>query len=308
LSYVLFADDDERMRLMVRDMLVAIGHEVELAHDGNAALESVRRREPDILLLDVELPGPGPSGLDVCRALKQSPFTAQIPVLMVTGRDATDQKLQGFEAGADDYLAKPFDARELRARVGALLRLVRRVSDLNPTSGLPGARAIEDRVQAWVDEGRAFVVCYADIDNFKAFADNFGFAAANDVIRGTAAAIRRAVENFGASEDFAGHIGGDDFVVLTDESRAVTIARHSAEQFNEVMRGVVGPQAVDTGRFLGRDREGAMRWLPMSRLSIAILTVSPDSWVSAAHLGARVAESKRKAKLRGPGTILLDVG
>jgi hypothetical protein len=74
------------------------------------------------------------------------------------------------------------------------------------------------------------------------------------------------------------------------------------------MREVVGAQAVDTGRFLGRDREGVMRWLPLSRLSIAILTVDPENWVSAAHLGARVAESKRKAKLKGPGTILVDVG
>lgn len=306
MSYLLFADDDERMRGMVHDMLVAVGYEVGLAADGNEAIDLIGEREPDLLLLDVELPGL--SGLDVCRAIKANPFTAQIPVLMVTGRAATDFKVQGFEAGADDYLAKPFDGRELRARVAAMLRLVRREADRNPTSGLPGAKAVEETIRAWAESGRAFVICYADIDNFKAFADNYGFTAANDVIRGTARSIRAALESVGTDDDFAGHIGGDDFVVLTDESRAVTIARASAEAFAVVMREVVGAQAVDTGRFLGRDREGVMRWLPLSRLSIAILTVDPEGWVSAAHLGARVAESKRKAKLRGPGTILLDVG
>ena len=291
---------------MVRDMLSAVGYEIDVAPDGTSALESINEREPDLLVLDLQMPGM--SGLDVCRSIKGNPFTSQIPILMLTGRTAIDVRVEGFEAGADDYLPKPFDARELRARVAALLRIVRREGDRNPTSGLPGARAIEERVHAWVDEGRNFVVCYADIDNFKAFADNFGFAAANEVIRGTARAMRNAVGRVGSTEDFVGHIGGDDFVVLTDESRAVSIARTSSEEFAEVLREVVGDQAVETGRFLGRDREGVMRWLPLSRLSIAILTVDPASWISAAHLGARAAESKRKAKLRGPGTILLDVG
>ncbi len=291
---------------MVRDMLVAVGYEVGLAPDGPTALASIADREPDLLILDLQMPGM--SGLDVCRAIKGDPFTSQIPILMLTGRAAVEVRVEGFEAGADDYLPKPFDARELRARVASLLRLVRREGDRNPTSGLPGARAIEDRVNSWVEEGRAFVVCYADIDNFKAFADNFGFAAANDVIRGTARAMRTAVERVGVGDDFVGHIGGDDFVVLTSESRAVSIARNSSEEFSKVLREVVGDQAVETGRFLGRDREGVMRWLPLSRLSIAILTVDPATWISAAHLGARAAESKRKAKLKGPGTILLDVG
>jgi diguanylate cyclase (GGDEF)-like protein len=306
LNYLLFVDDDDSMRRMVRDMLVAVGYEVGLARDGAAALSLIAEREPDLLILDLEMPGM--SGLDVCRAIKGNEFTSQIPILMLTGRATIDFRVQGFEAGADDYLPKPFDARELRARVASLLRLVRREADRNPTSGLPGARAIEERVHSWVDEGRAFVVCYADIDNFKAFADNFGFAAANEVIRGTARAMRTAVERVGAGDDFVGHIGGDDFVVLTDESRAVAIARASSEEFGRLLAETIGKQAVDTGRFLGRDREGVMRWLPLSRLSVAILTVDPQTWVSAAHLGARAAESKRKAKLRGPGTILLDVG
>ena len=176
-SYLLYADDHEHMRLMVRDLLQASGHEVALAPDGATALARLREREPDLLILDVSMPGL--SGFDVCRAVKDNPFTARIPVLMLTGEGDVERKVEGFEAGADDYLAKPFDPRELRARVTALVRLVRREGDRNPTSGLPGGRAIEDELGRRVACGVPFAVAYLDIDNFKPFNDVFGFATAD---------------------------------------------------------------------------------------------------------------------------------
>jgi len=83
-----------------------------------------------------------------------------------------------FEAGADDYLAKPFDPRELRARIVALLRIVRREGDRNPTSGLPGGQAIEEEIERRAEAGESFAICYIDLDNFKPFADTFGFSLA----------------------------------------------------------------------------------------------------------------------------------
>jgi len=145
-SHLLFADDNESMRNMVRALLEASGHTVELAPDGAAALASVHAREPDLLILDLEMPGM--SGFEVCRAVKQNPFTARVPVLMLTGQGDVSYKVAGFEAGADDYLAKPFDPRELRARVAALLRRDRvlhgkRVHDGREHTHIVGGGAVE---------------------------------------------------------------------------------------------------------------------------------------------------------------------
>jgi len=159
---------------MVRDLLQASGHEVALAPDGPSALAQLRAREPDLLILDVAMPGM--SGFDVCRAVKANPLTARVPVLMLTAEADVESKVQGFDAGADDYLAKPFDPRELRARVHALVRLVRREGDRNPTSGLPGSRAIDDELARRAERGPAFAVCYLDVDHFKPFNDVFDFA------------------------------------------------------------------------------------------------------------------------------------
>ena len=303
MSYVLCVDDNEDMRLMVREVLASAGHDVNLAPDGLSALASIQEREPDLLVLDLVMPGM--SGIDVCRAVKRNPFTARIPVLMLTAQSDIDSKVQGFEAGADDYLPKPFDPRELRSRVVALLRLVRREGDRNPTSGLPGGTAIEDEIARRAARQERFAVCYVDLDNFKPFADTFGFSVADMVIRDMGAAIRSAIEEVGDSQDFVGHIGGDDFIVVTIEDRAVPIAEECARRFVDVATRAVGEAAVRRGSFMGIDREGKAREFPIARLSVAVLQVHPDRWISVGHFGALAAEVKRRAKQRGPGTILV---
>ena len=288
---------------MVREILASAGHDVATAADGLSALESIEEREPDLLVLDLVMPGM--SGIEVCRAVKRNPFKARIPVLVLTARGEIEHKVAGYEAGADDYLPKPFDPRELRARVVALLRLVRREGDRNPTSGLPGGKAIEEEIQRRVSAGESFAISYIDLDNFKAFSDSFGFSVADAVIRDTGTAIRGVVERIGSGRDFVGHIGGDDFIVVTSEEHAEAIARESAERFREVATRAVGEEAVRRGSFMGIDRDGKAREFAIARLSAAVLNIEPAKWVSMGHLGSLAAEVKRRAKHRGPGTILV---
>jgi diguanylate cyclase (GGDEF)-like protein len=311
LSYILYADDHEEMRLMVRALLTSSGHEVGLVPDGRAALDAVQEREPDLLLLDVMMPRL--SGLDACRAVKSNPFTARIPVLMLTAEGEIESKVEGFEAGADDYLAKPFDARELRARVQALLRLVRREADRNPTSGLPGGRAIEEEIMRRIERDETFAVCYLDIDYFKPFADTFGFAAADMVIKDTGSAIVDAVGAAALSDgaerattDFVGHVGGDDFLIVTDSDRAEQVVRESTRRFRDVIGRVVGYEALERGAFPGVDRDGTIKRFPIARMSAAVVTVGRNGWVSIGHLGALAADAKRRAKQQGAGTILVN--
>ena len=301
MSYLLYADDNEDMRQMVRALLSAAGHEVALVPDGTQALEAIEQREPDLLILDVSMPGL--SGFDVCRLVKSNPFTSRIPVLMLTAEGEVERKIEGFEAGADDYLAKPFDPRELRARVTSLLRLVRRESDRNPTSGLPGGRAIEDEIARRVAEKRAFAICYIDLDNFKAFADTFGFAIADQVIRLTGAAIADAVEAVGHDGDFVGHIGGDDFILVTREDRGESLAEASAARFRETIGRIIGQQTLAVGNFSGVDREGVARQFPLAKMTSAVLIIEPGRWQSASKLGEIAAATKRAARVSGAGTI-----
>jgi len=116
-SRVLVAEDDEKHAELVRRYLLRDGHEVAIVHDGQAALDAARRWRPDLLILDVMMPGP--DGLQVCRTLRAE---SGLPVLMLTARSSEDDLLLGLDLGADDYMGKPYSPRELMARVRALLR------------------------------------------------------------------------------------------------------------------------------------------------------------------------------------------
>lgn len=116
-AYILVAEDDPKQAELVRRYLRREDHTVQVVGDGRSAIDEVRWNSPDLLVLDVMMPGL--DGLDVCRALRRE---YDLPVLMATARADADDKLLGFDLGADDYLTKPYDPRELMARVRSLLR------------------------------------------------------------------------------------------------------------------------------------------------------------------------------------------
>jgi DNA-binding response OmpR family regulator len=307
MSYLLCVDDDDDLRLTTSRVLEAAGYQVETTMDGPSTLELVEKREPALIVLDLQMPGM--SGLEVCRTIKENPFTSHIPILMLTALSDIEHKVEGFEAGADDYLGKPFLPRELQARVAALLRMVRREGDRNPSSGLPGGQAIQEAIGRWAARGAPFAICYIDLDHFKPFADTFGFTVADIVIRETAATIRGAVEAVGNGREFAGHIGGDDFIVVTSGQNAEPLMQECAARFGSVVSRAVGEAAVQRGSYMGIDREGQTREFPITQLSAVILIIDPAHWASLTesivHLGSFVAEMKRHAKQSGPGSILM---
>ena len=300
MAYILCVDDEESISSLVRQVLKMAGHEVAIAPDGYSALESIAAREPHLIVLDRSMPGM--DGISVCRRIKSNPFLSRVPILMLTALGTVDFKVEGFEAGADDYLLKPFEPRELAARVAALLRLVAREGDRNPSSGLPGGRAIASEIESRVTRGEHFSVIYFDLDFFKPFADTFGFSVADQVISGTGALLgQMAAEN----GDFAGHIGGDDFLMICPALRAPEVADEGATRFGEVVRSAVSDEIFAKGSFTGLNREGQAQEFPLAQLTAVVVPVEPETWVSVAHLGEAAATWKKAAKARGGGGVIV---
>jgi DNA-binding response OmpR family regulator len=121
-AHILVAEDDPKQAELVRRYLEHDGHSVVVVHDGRAAIDEARRRNPDLLLLDVMMPKV--DGLDVCRVLRAE---SDVPIVLLTARSVEDDVLLGFDLGADDYITKPYSPRQMVARVRTILRRVRRV-------------------------------------------------------------------------------------------------------------------------------------------------------------------------------------
>jgi PleD family two-component response regulator len=296
MSRILFAEDDDALRRMTVQVLASAGHEVRDVPGGAQALDELARSVPDLVVLDYRMGHP--DGFEVCRRIKHDPATAHVPVLILTAQRSIEDRLGGFDAGADDYLAKPFDPRELLARVNALLRQAQRGRDRNPTTGLPGGDAIYQELERRRTLGTRFAVVYFDLDHFKPFSDRFGFAVADAAIREASAALTSAAR--GEPDTFTGHVGGDDFVLVCRLDHARRLADDARRRFDAGLRRHLPPDATDTYR--GRDRDGHERDFPVTRLSAAVVRIDPARWPSVEHLGEVVAEAKRLAKSETSGS------
>jgi diguanylate cyclase (GGDEF)-like protein len=220
-SVILVADDDGVTRAMVSSWLAGAGYEVIAAADGDQALQLAGEHGPDLLLVDVTMPGR--DGYEVCRAIQAESKTPP-PVIFLTAHGQTNARVAGLDAGAVDYIVKPFANEELVARVRAALRTKAVRDGLAETAardGLTGVfnrRELDTRTEQAVAlaarHGRPLSCLLLDIDHFKSVNDTYGHAAGDAVLREAARRICAASR----VSDIIGRYGGEEFVVLLPET------------------------------------------------------------------------------------------
>ena len=269
---VLVVDDDRNLRKIISTNLELAGYAVVTASDGREALEKIEQVMPDLLLLDLMMPFM--DGYEVAKRVRNhaNPSIANVPIIILTAKGETEDKLRGFEAGADDYITKPFGPRELLARVRAKIRRVEVDSSLSPLTRLPGNLAIEGELRRRIEEDDTFAVIYLDLDNFKAFNDVYGFTHGDEAIQLVARVSVDVVRRRGTPNDFVGHIGGDDFIIATMADRAEEIAQEIIDEFDRNIRVLYSPKDLRQGYIETRDRRGALNRFPIMTLSIAIVS------------------------------------
>src|SRR6185503_16433258 len=248
---ILVVDDHEDNVELLRARLVAWGYEVECAHDGMQALDAVNASPPDLILLDVMMPSV--DGNEVARRIKQNPALPFIPIIMQTALDSTESKVEGLEAGADDYITKPIEFAELKARVRSMLRIkrlqeeveererqlleanerLRHMSRTDALTGLENRRSIEKQLDLMFAHGERLaeplscVMC--DLDRFKSVNDEHGHQAGDAVLKQFAALLKHEAREI----DIVGRYGGEEFIVLlpgTVLDAAVTFAERVRKQ------------------------------------------------------------------------------
>jgi diguanylate cyclase (GGDEF)-like protein len=293
---VLVVDDDRNLRKVIATNFEMEQFDVTTAASGSEALEALLEGRFDLVLLDVMMPNM--DGYEVARRIRAhaNPLISHVPIIMVTARGETDDKLRGFEAGADDYITKPFGTAELVARVRAKIRRVETDSSLSPLTRLPGNLAIETELRKRMASGGPFAILYLDLDSFKAFNDVYGFTHGDEAIKLVAGAAVDVVRRRGTESDFVGHIGGDDFIVATSPDRAEEIAQNVIDVFDADIRRLYSPKDLRQGYIETRDRRGTLNRSPIMSLSIAIVSNEHRPFDNYNQIGEAAAELKRYAK------------
>jgi diguanylate cyclase (GGDEF)-like protein len=295
-AHVLVVEDDEATRGALRALLDDAGYVCDEASDGEGAVDAMRDSRFDLVLLDLGLPGM--SGADVHRQLRRDPRTRFLPIVFLTAHTDRQVKLAELEAGAEDFIIKPYDADELLARVGAAVRRWSGLRALNPLSGLPGNPTITEEIEARLARGEDFALLYVDIDRFKEFNDHYGFTRGDCVISMLAELLTHVA---GADERFVGHIGGDDFVVLARADEAEGLAEQITRKFDDAIRALYDPDDRARGWIEAHDRRGKLRQIPFATVSIGIVNIPPGRFKGATAAARAAAEVKEVAK-RQPGS------
>src|SRR5207249_2048157 len=145
-------------------------------------------------------------GLEVARRLKADVMWSRTPVLMLTALSGVENEVQGIDAGADAYMAKPFDLREFGAKCKALIRAARRERDRNPTTNLPGSRAIDDEIEGALKSGKPTVIVHIDILNWDAYQDSIGVARSEDTVKNLGQWLLDAARAASGGGAFVGHV------------------------------------------------------------------------------------------------------
>ncbi len=296
---VLVVDDDEQMRRLVKRVLERAGFECVTIDDGRAAHQAAVDLRPDLILLDLVLGST--TGDFVLSEVRQDFRTRLIPIVFLTVRASIKDKVDHLLAGADDYVTKPFIPEELVARVRSVIARATTTRDLNPLTGMSGNTDIVREVTRRLTTRERFACLYPDLDNFKSYNDHYGFVRGDDVIKLLAVIIRDVLELQYSSHHFAGHIGGDDFVILTDPSLAESVASEIIQRFDAAIPNLYDRIDRQRGWIEYEDRTGNPIRTGFVSVSIGIVIADPGSFTSAAALAARAAEMKAVAK-RIPGS------
>jgi diguanylate cyclase (GGDEF)-like protein len=299
---ILIADDESDIRLVVRTRLELDGFTVIEARDGAEAVHMAQSESPDLIVLDVMMPEM--DGIEVCNRLRASLSTRNIPVIMLTARASRDDKLSGLTKGANDYITKPFDMKELSQRVRNTLDWSRQQRSASPLTGLPGNHSINDEIRRRLSEQRSFALLQIDIDHFKAFNDYYGYGRGDEAIQLLARILSDSVARLGGEEGFVGHIGGDDFVVLSACDAAEPIGEEIIEKFNTAALQLYDEEDRSRGHVDVLNRRHVVERFPL--MSVTLALVSTDR-VPVTHL-AQLIDVAQELKAHGkgiPGSVMV---
>jgi GGDEF domain-containing protein len=271
-------------------------------HDAAELEQMVLRALPALVLVDAD--ATGSTGLEVCRRLKQDPYTAIAPLVATSGRHQTDRVMEWFGAGADEVVTPLLEPAEQGGRLDALLTRAERDVAVNPSTRLPGTTEIEREIRRRMEDGERFAVCYADLDHFKEYNDRYSYYDGDRVIYLVSRILHDVVKGMVERRGFVGHIGGDDFIFVIPVSDISQVCSEILSVFDTLIPFQYNEQDRRAGYYFGKDRRGQLHRVPLMTLSIGIVTNEYRRFAHPAQVSELATEMKSYAKTQ-PGSVFV---
>ncbi len=266
MSKILVIDDEPSIVDLIEVYLRDEGYQTSHAYSGEEAMAAMINDRPDLMLLDLHMPEMG--GAEVCHEMQQDPRLMDIPIIVLTASTSARERKLAWQAGANDYVTKPFDLDELAQHIHAQLHYHehQRISEL---TGLPAGPAIVEAIRRCINSlAQGLVITYINIEHLDAYNETYSFLEGNELIQKTATILREAVAKSGGEGDFLGHIGGGEFVIIAPASPAQQIADQATARFNQEVPAQFYPAAVcKQGYVMASNHDSQLYHCPLVELS-----------------------------------------
>ncbi len=288
---LLVVEDDFDIANMLRIYFTGQQYDVDIAPRGSDALEKTRQNLPHLIILDIMLPDI--DGFEVCRILRTNSRTSHVPIIFLTQKDERSDKLQGLELGADDYITKPFDIEELKLRVHRAITRAEQQSLTDPRSGLPSGRLIEEQLRRIIRQ-QGWALMDIRLYHYQSFREVYGFVAGDDALRFTAMLMGEVVDDFGSPNDFIGHAGDDNFIIISTEEAIPEISQTLRTRFAEEVLTHYNFLDREQGYIVTVDESGNKKEAPLMTMAIGTVSPSKYQFTDIREITELAAEARRK--------------
>nr|BBH88668.1 hypothetical protein KTC_34190 [Thermosporothrix sp. COM3] len=291
MSSILVIEDEKTITSLLMEKPGLGGCQVTMLLNGSAAVEFALREIPSLIIIDFA--SPGIDGYALVEELRDLPKCMHIPVIAISDEDDLDAKVRAYEVGVDCYLVHPYAELELLVLVRRQLRRVQQAS-LSPLTQLPGGLQLEQAIDDKLRSMQPWSILYLDLDNFKAFNDVYGFLIGNDMIQLLSRICQSVVYQYGNSDDFVGHIGGDDFLIVTTPDRDEKLCKEILRLYQDESQSLYRQEDLERGKISGIDRNGKPCEFPLVTLSIGVVRDQRSAGID--EIGSLTAAAKCGAK------------
>ncbi|HQA82382.1 MAG TPA: GGDEF domain-containing protein [Syntrophales bacterium] len=264
---------------------------VEAFHHFSATFDTIYNEIPLIMIVDVF---EEKETVSLLNSFKEDPLFTGVPVLAIV--DDVHIPVNWEAIHADDYIRRPFIDADIAMRVQLGILRSHRIVEVNPLTRLPGNIAINRQIQNRINSQQPFALAYADLDNFKPFNDKYGFTRGDEVLKITGRLILNIVKGKCSQDSFVGHIGGDDFVFITDPPSMEDVCRDLIDAFDRIIPTFYDPADRKAGFIQSHDREGHTKTFPFLTITIGVVNATGLPFSHYGEVTEIASEMKRYAK------------
>ncbi len=303
MKYIYVVDREEELNVKLEEAFKK-EREIKIKKVLPKDFDIILKNIPDILVINEDnIEG---NIIDYCKSVRNDEDNSITPIIIVSSNNDTKHIVNILKNDVELYMQQPVDKEILYYNIKNIMRLLNSNRMVSPLTGLPGNVQIQAEMKKRLSNKRNFAMLYIDLDNFKAYNDTYGFSNGDEIIKFTAKVIQDNVLREDNEKNFVGHIGGDDFIAITEDDDYEKISQSIIAEFDSGLSKFFNKEDLERGYLEVENRKGIMEQYPLTSISIGVVDVDEGRFKNTLEIGEAGAAVKHLAKTIYGSTYVID--